>query len=155
MATGADAYLRPFESRDAGGCMAIIRACIRADPLILASCREILLRSETEALMRERATLFYIAVWVRESRILALGGLDLNEIRMLFVDPEHQNERIGGALLAHMEGLVPAAVFRNVFVYAAAGAVGFYRKYGYESGGEHAFAVGSHTMLTVFMTKHL
>jgi GNAT superfamily N-acetyltransferase len=84
-----------------------------------------------------------------------VGGIDLNEIRLLFVAPEYQRRGIGSTLLGHLETLVPPALFSDIFVYAAPGAEDFYRANGYRPKGDHRFMVGETAMPTIFMTKKL
>ena len=145
--------IRPFEPVDAEACARIVRACIGCDPSMPADLKEHLLRTESAALMCERAKLFYVAVCLLNGRPVALGGLDMNEIRILFVDPAHQRAGIGGTMLEHLEALVPAGLFSDIFVYAVPGTAAFYRARGYQAGGEHAFRSGGHAINTIFMTK--
>jgi GNAT superfamily N-acetyltransferase len=153
--TAANRLIRCFEPSDALACSEIVTDCLTADPSIPPALKAELLRLESDTAMCVRARLFYIAVYLEHGRPLGLGGLEMNEIRMMFVDPDHQFRGIGSALLNHLEELVPPALFSNVFVYAAPGAVPFYRAHGYEPGGEHVFDFGSHRLPTIFMTKRL
>jgi GNAT superfamily N-acetyltransferase len=147
--------IRPFLPEDAEPCSLIVRACLRQDSAISTDLKEELMLAETTGLMCERAKLFYMAVFLRDDRPVGIGGLDMNEIRMLFVDPECQRHDIGSSLLRHLEALVPPPLFSDVFVYSAPGAVNFYCRHGYQSGGEHEFVVGRCKMRTIFMTKKL
>ncbi len=147
--------IRQFQSEDADSCCDLVRACLRTDPLMPPAALERLLLAESPAAMRERATLFYLAVCVVEGRIAGVAGIDMNEIRLLYVDPKFRSRGVGGALLAHVESMLPPALFTDVFVYSAPGAVGFYRAHGYEPGGEHRVDVGGAIMATIFMTKRL
>jgi GNAT superfamily N-acetyltransferase len=82
-----------------------------------------------------------------------VGGLDLNELRLLYVRPSHQGKGIGSALLSHLESMVPAALFADIFVYSTLASVDFYRARGFSIRGEYAFEVGPDQLTTVFMTK--
>jgi GNAT superfamily N-acetyltransferase len=147
--------IRPFEPGDAQECSRILCECLTADPNLDSELRAKLLEHESEAEMLERSGLFYLAVKEWEGEIAGFGGLDLNEIRLLFVRPRHQQKGIGRAILRHLEAMVPPAVFRDMFVYASPGAVGFYRSAGFKSGGSHVFNVGGAPLLTEFMTRTL
>lgn len=146
-------FIRQFEPADAEGCSRLIRACLVHDPLVPQPSRQTILLSETPELMLERARNFYIAVYASDEVIAGLGGVDLNEIRLLFVAPGRRNRGIGSALLSHLESWIPSALFRDAFVYAAPGAVTFYRANGYVPKGEHIFPSGDVSVPTVFMTK--
>jgi GNAT superfamily N-acetyltransferase len=147
--------IRQFRSDDAEICCELLRACIRHDPEIPGSLRQALLQAESFQSMQERGSLFYIAVWETEGEVVGLGGLDMNEIRLLFVSPAHQRRGIGRAILEHLEALVPPALFKDVFVYAAVSASGFYQACGYSPRGEHSFDIGGQLLPTIFMTKRL
>ena len=147
--------IRQFQSEDAGSCCDLVCACLRIDPLVPPAAVERLVRAESPAAMRERAKLFYLAVCVVEGCIAGVAGVDMNEIRLLYVGPEFRSRGVGGALLVHAESMVPPALFRDVFVYSAAAAVDFYRAHGYNPGGAHLFDVGGAAMPTIFMTKRL
>jgi GNAT superfamily N-acetyltransferase len=151
----AEGRIRQFQSEDAEECCSLVRACLSLDPLIPLAVKEDLLRAESPAMMRNRAGLFYVAVFMLGSRVAGVGGLDLNEIRLLFVNPEHQHQGIGGSFLGHLEALVPPALFGDIFVYSTPDAAGFYHSHGYRSRGQHPFYVGEYVVPTIFMTKRL
>jgi GNAT superfamily N-acetyltransferase len=147
--------IRQFQPEDADSCCKLVCACLRTDPLMPPAAVERLLLAESPAAMRERANLFYLAVCIVEDRIAGVAGIDMNEIRLLYVDPIFHGRGVGGALLAYVESMVPPALFSDVFVYSAPGAVDFYRAHGYEPGGEHGIDVGGAVMATIFMTRRL
>ncbi len=103
--------------------------------------------------MAERAGLYYVAVFDSGNSVLGVGGLDMNEIRLLYVLPEHQGRGVGRALLAHLESMVPPTLFSDIFVYSTFAAVDFYRARGFVACGEHVFDLGGEGLATVFMTK--
>ncbi len=147
--------IRQFRTEDAPGCVRVIQACVERDPQISAALRQKLLRSESPEKMLRRASLFYVAVFDSDEGAWGVAGLDLNEIRLLYVVPEHQGEGIGGALLSHLESMIPPAVFTDIFVYSTFAAVDFYRARGYTSGGEFTFDIDGESLTAVFMTKAL
>ncbi len=147
--------IRQFRPEDAAECCTLIRACIEYDLELPATLREQMLSAESPESMLERACLFYVAVFELEGAIAGLGGLEMNEIRLLYVSPAHQRRGIGRAILAHLEEMVPSAMFREVFVYSAMSAAGFYQSCGYFPRGKHSFLLGSQKLTTIFMTKSL
>ncbi len=152
---GVARSVRQFRPEDADACCGLVCACLRIDPLIPPAAVEALIRAESPEAMRERAKIFYLAVCVAGDRIAGVGGVDMNEIRLLYVGPEFRGRGRGSALLAHLESMVPPALFADAFVYSTPGAVGFYREHGYRPGGEHLIDVGGVSMPTIFMTKRL
>jgi GNAT superfamily N-acetyltransferase len=147
--------IRPFQAEDAGPASDLARACLMLDPLMPRAVKEVLARAESPAIMQERANLFYMAVCVVADQVAGVAGVDMNEIRLLLVAPEHQHKGIGTLLLEHLESMVPSGLFGDVFVYSTPAAVGFYRGHGYQPGGEHTFQVGGCSVSTIFMTKKL
>jgi GNAT superfamily N-acetyltransferase len=153
--TADNGLIRQFHFEDAPACSGIMQACMARDPNLPPTAKAEMLRGESAEVMRQRASLIYMAVCVFADCVVGLGGVDLNEIRLLFVAPEHQNRGFGSRLLQHLESWVPPALFSDIFVYAAPGAVKFYRSHGYQPGGECAFAAGRNLVPIVFMTKNI
>ena len=147
--------IRSFRDADAAGCAAIVRACIESDPSLTDTLRGRFLRSLTEASIIERSRLHYLAVCELSDSLAGLAGLDMNEIRLLCVSPERQGRGIGAALLGHLESMVPAPLFADVFVYATLSAVGFYLKHGYRAEGEWQVEIAGETLTTMFLRKPL
>ena len=102
--------------------------------------------------MTERAELFYIAVCEEESRILGFAGLDLNEIRLLYVGPDSRRRGIGRLLLEHIKAMVPGGPVSEIFVYSTVGAAGFYKSCGFKDKGPFVFDLGDESLPTIFMT---
>lgn len=102
--------------------------------------------------MTERAACFYIAVYEEELQVLGLVGLDLNEVRLLYVDPGSRRRGIGRSLLEHVKSMVPETLFQDIFVYAALGAVGFYQSRGFIDKGQVVFDLAGIEMQTTFMS---
>jgi GNAT superfamily N-acetyltransferase len=144
--------IRLFRPEDASACCSIIRACLEADDSYPSALRAKIRAGETAESMRERAELFYIAVYEEENRILGFAGLDMNEIRMLYVAPESQHRGIGRSLFEHLKTMVPDAMFPEIFVYSTIGASGFYAACGFKDKGPFVFDLGGESLPTVFMT---
>ena len=144
--------IRQFRVEDALPCSDLIRASVQEDISISDSLRTGILATETPQSMIERASLYYLAVYERESRILGIAGLDLNEVRLLFVSPPYRGAGIGRALIEHIKAVVPATFFADIFVYASTQSVEFYKSCGFVEGGTVEFDVGKEKLHTVFMT---
>jgi N-acetylglutamate synthase-like GNAT family acetyltransferase len=147
--------IRQFQPEDAEACCDLVHACIQYDLELSQAQRLALLHAESPQSMRERSKLFYLAVYESEGAVAGLGGLDMNEVRMLFVSPACQRRGIGKAILEFLEAMVPPALFREVFVYAALSAASFYRARGYSEHGEHYFDWSGQRLTTIFMTKKI
>src|SRR5512137_1215370 len=99
-------YIRQFQPADAEACSRLIRACLIRDSVVAESARQNVLSSETPELMLERARNFYVAVCIAGDELVGLGAVDLNEIRLLFIAPEHRRRGMGRALLGHLEAWI-------------------------------------------------
>ncbi len=145
--------IRQFKDEDAQECSRVLRSCILLDRDIPSSTLDRLLQEESPQLMCKRAALFYLVVYEVDGTIAGLAGLDMNEVRLLYVDPGRQRQGIGRALLEHLERMVPPALFSDIFLYSTPGAESFYRECGYQSLGDHTFDLDGHALPTIFMAK--
>jgi len=145
--------IRNFIPEDAVACTELIRACIESDRSIPGTLRDKMVRAESPDSMLERSRLFFTAVYESDSRITGIAGLDMNEIRILCVSPDHQRRGIGRALLEHLAGMVPSALFPDIFAYVATGAVPFYKAAGFSEKGPMAFAFEGDRLQTIFMVR--
>jgi ribosomal protein S18 acetylase RimI-like enzyme len=145
--------IRQFQEEDAAACSELIRACLEMDASISPSLQAKLLDAETPGSIIARSRLFYVAVFESEEKqILGLAGLDLNEIKLLCVSPEHQRKGIGKALYSHIQNFVPAAIFSDIFVYASVQAIGFYKSLGFLEKGAVSFDISGEHFPAIFMT---
>ncbi len=146
--------IRQYRSEDAATCSTVIRDCLAHDPSMEPHLRSYMLSLESQDAMNERALLYYLAVFESEGTVVGVGGVEMNEIRLLYVSPGSQRAGIGSSLLHYLEDMVPPALFSDVFVYSAVSAAGFYLAHGYRPGGTHNVEVGPALYLpTVFMRK--
>jgi GNAT superfamily N-acetyltransferase len=132
-----------------------MHACIQTDMSIPAALRRKMLQGESPESMDERSRLFYVAVYETDAQILGIAGLDMNEVRLLCVSPEHQRQGIGRALLEHIVAMVPKSLFADVFVYSMIEAVEFYKANGFIAKGQVSFDLGGESLPAVFMTLNL
>ncbi len=147
--------IRQFRSEDAQACSELVRATVEQDPSMGPELRRHLLRLESPRAMLERARQYYLAVFVDGSAVVAVGGVEMNEVRFLCVSPGWQRRGIGRKLLRHLEEWVPPALFPDVFVYSAPSATRFYEAQGYSPAGEDVVDVDGHPLPTVFMRKNI
>ena len=144
--------IRQFHPGDAPSCCALIHACLENDPSYTPELLRIIRSSETPQSIMERAKLFYIAVYESEDRIVGMAGLDMNEIRLLYVSPDCRRKGIGRLLLEHIKSMVPRVLFADIFVYSSKQAVAFYKACGFVDKGPFTFDVAGEALQTVFMT---
>ncbi len=143
--------IRQFKPEDAPACCGLIHACLESDVSFSPALRVAIRDSETPQSIGERARLYYVAVCELETRIFGVAGLDMNEIRLLYVSPERQRQGIGRALIEHFKTMVPGALFPDIFVYSSLEAAGFYRACGFVEKGPFVFDVGGEPLRTIFM----
>jgi N-acetylglutamate synthase-like GNAT family acetyltransferase len=144
--------IRQFKVEDASTCCDLIRACVQDDISIPESLRARILATETPQSVIERASLYYLAVYEWERRIVGIAGLDLNEVRLLLVSPARRRAGIGRELIEHLKAMVPGTFFGDMFVYASIQSVEFYKSCGFVEGGPVELDTGKGKLSTVFMT---
>ena len=144
--------IRQFRDTDNVACSQLICDCLHNDRSLSPLLREKMRKHETPETMLARARLFYTAVYESENRILGIVGLDMNEIRLLYVSPESQRRGIGRMLLDYIRPMVPGALFPDIFVYASLQSVGFYKAYGFTEKGSLDFDFDGKPIPTVFLT---
>jgi predicted N-acetyltransferase YhbS len=147
--------IRQFQPADAEACCEVIHSCLALDTQISRTLYDALRTRETPQAMRKRSNLFYLAVCEADSSVIGVAGLDMNEVRLLYVSPENQSRGIGGALLDHLEMLVPSSLFADIFVYSTPSAARFYRSRGFKAAGEYSFDLNGEQLQTIFMRKPL
>jgi N-acetylglutamate synthase-like GNAT family acetyltransferase len=147
--------IRQFRSEDAQSCCSLIHACIESDISMPASLRQKIKDMESASTVEERARLYYLAVYDSGRRLLGIAGMEMNEIRLLCVSPEHRRTGIGRALLEHLCSMVPGFLFPDIFVYSSTQAVEFYRTQGFIEEGPVLFAIRGEMLRTIFMKRPL
>lgn len=147
--------IRQFHPEDASACSRILHDCLDENasypPALLSRIRS----GETPRSMTERAELFYIAVCEEEGRISGFAGLDLNEIRLMYVGPGSRRRGIGRLLLEHFKAMVPGGLFADIVVYSTVEAAGFYKSCGFSDRGPFVFDIDGIPLRTIFMTLPL
>jgi GNAT superfamily N-acetyltransferase len=147
--------IRQFEPADANACCEVVHACLALDSQLSQALYSTLRTIASPQAMRRRSTLFYIAVYESSNGVVGVAGLDMNEVRLLYVSPEHQSQGIGGALLDHLAAMVPSSMFADIFVYSTPAAAGFYSRRGFKAMGEYTFDLNGEQLQTIFMIKLL
>ena len=147
--------IRHFNPEDAEPCCELIHACLASDSQLSPALYNALRNLETPQAMRKRSALFYVAVYESTSGVVGVAGLDMNEVRLLFVSPNHQSQGIGGSLLNHLETMAPSSIFTDIFVYSTPSAEGFYSRHSFKAMGEHIFDLNGVQLRTIFMIKLL
>jgi ribosomal protein S18 acetylase RimI-like enzyme len=76
-----------------------------------------------------------VIVAERERQVIGFGGIDLQateQIKYLYILPEHQRGGAGTEVLRELEKAVWAAGIEEVRLHSSPGAVGFYVRQGYK-----------------------
>ncbi len=84
-------------------------------------------------------------LFVAEDRceLIGFGGVDLEaaeQIKYLYVIPEHQHQGVGSKLLRELEGLASMTGLSGLRLHSSPGAVDFYKAKGYEPVSESDIA---------------
>jgi putative acetyltransferase len=88
--------------------------------------------------------------------VIGLAGVHGNEVRAVYVHPDHVGRGVGGALLAALEEQALSDGFETLLLHSTLNARSFYLKHGYRDEGDAVFELrpGLH-LPCVKMTKPL
>lgn len=80
----------------------------------------------------------YLVVAERDSRLIGYGHFvpQQNEVRAVYVDPDHVRGGIGSTILAHLEGYANGRGCERVGLWASRNAIEFYKRMGYVALGD-------------------
>jgi GNAT superfamily N-acetyltransferase len=147
--------IRPFQPGDAKACHAIFAACIELDPKIEPETKRRLIRLDSPVSFIIRSREYYTVVYEEGGKIWATGGVDMNEIRTVFVSPTHQRKGIGRELMGHLESRVDPERFDLFFLHASESAEGFYHRMGYRTVRTRVVRVDGSPLTTIYMEKKI
>ncbi|MFQ6084105.1 MAG: GNAT family N-acetyltransferase [Candidatus Aminicenantia bacterium] len=145
--------IRDFKPGDGKRCFEIFKAGVERDPYIPEATKKEMLKIDSPQSFEERAQQFHIVVYEENGRIISMGGLDKNEIRGMFVDPEYQGRGIGRAIIQYLEALIPRDKYSYIFLNSTRIAEQFYVRMGYAAKGKRVFELNGQPLETIYMEK--
>lgn len=97
----------------------------------------------------------YFIVALIYNKVVGTGSLDGNEIKAVFVDPDHQRRGIGQTIMEELERYAKSQGLREIFLNSSITAFGFYKTLNYELVEESIRGYQGDTVITYLMKKRL
>jgi N-acetylglutamate synthase-like GNAT family acetyltransferase len=87
--------------------------------------------------------------------VVGMGGLDGNEIKRMYCDPEYRGRHIGTRIYTELAVNAKKAGLQTLYLEASLNAEGFYRKIGFKRIKTHIWIVGGYEVQNVIMEKRI
>jgi GNAT superfamily N-acetyltransferase len=146
-------HIRNFRYSDAEQCCGIINACIQSMDGLNDDARSFLLRKNTSKALAAELLEYYSLVYDDEQVIKALGSLDGNEIKRMYVHPALQGQGIGTLLLHSLEVEASRQNITTLHLQSSPSAVRFYRRQGFTSLNAGSMIIDSAVFKFINMSK--
>jgi len=148
--------IRPFEDKDANRCREIIRECFDKSVSLSNHASSYVKKIYTEkGYLENKSKEYQFFILEKNNEIVGFGGLKKNNIKKIYVDPNHQGEGIGATLLNYLEDLASKQGQKELILYAYDNSVPFYKKHGYTVTEPFIFQRNGVDVPTVKMKKYL
>jgi GNAT superfamily N-acetyltransferase len=149
--------IRLFTPIDEEACRRIITRCFDLSVVLGEREKEIVKRIyTTEGYFRSKARKYPLFVFDESGMILGLGGIDGNEIKKLYVEPNCQRRGIGKILLAHLEQIAISEGHKRLVLYCFDNSIEFYKNRGYKIMNPHFIERGGEVKIpTTMMEKQV
>lgn len=147
--------VRRFSSSDAQSCCDVINSCVPSMKGLNQAARFYLLTKNVPADFIVDIGASYALVAELHRQIVAVGALDGDMIRRVYVCPDVQGKGVGQAMMEALEDEARRCGVATVRVEVAPSAIEFYEKMGYVSQGVTRSEVGKAVFEYMRMTKQL
>jgi GNAT superfamily N-acetyltransferase len=125
--------IREFIKGDETGCAEVVRKALEADKTLSKQELEWLVKHEAEGTYRKKAgSLDSIMLFEENEKILGVVGLKGNQLKPLYILPEHQNKGIGTKLAKAIEEKAKQKGVKKIWMEANPDAIKFYDRLGYK-----------------------
>ena len=125
--------IREFRKGDEGACAEVIRKALEADKTLSKEELEWLVKHEAEGTYLKKAgCLDSVIVFEEDERIVGVIGLKKNQLKSLYILPEHQNKGIGTKLAKAIEQKARQKGIKKIWMEANPDAIKFYERFGYK-----------------------
>ena len=97
----------------------------------------------------------YFIVALIDNKVVGTGSLDGNEIKAVFVDPDHQRRGIGRIIMGELERYAKSQGLREIILNSSITAFEFYKKLNYKLVEESIRGYQGDNVITYLMKKRL
>lgn len=132
--------IRLFNPKDEENCRRIVERCFDLSIILGQKEKEYVRKVYTqEGYFQTKAIKYPLYVFEKEGLVLALGGIEGNEIKKVYVNPDNQRSGIGSAILEYLEQIAISKGNLEIVLYCFDNSIDFYKRRGYISKGQHFF----------------
>lgn len=126
--------MRLFTSEDENDCKYIVKRCFEETVDLDHKAREYFINEFTkDGFWLSEARTFPLYVYESSNKIVATVGLDVNEVKRMYVNPDLQGMGIGTEIIEYLKNLAKENKQQELFLYSWKSSVGFYKKVGFIS----------------------
>ena len=148
--------IRTFKKADSERCSEIMRACIEMMEEYEPKLNRLIYASWTAQMIAKKACEFErLLVYEQDAEVLGLGAFDEGRIEVMYVDPLHHHEGIGGTLLNALERYAKTKGLKKLEARSSFLAEDFYREHGYETIDKGFSELGEFVVVWIKMEKTL
>ncbi len=146
--------MRPYETPDAERCCHIINESIVAMDGLNEAARTRIRASNTPArLGADLARWTSLVVESAQGQVIAVGALDEDEIKRVYVEPTAQGQGAARSLMSALESIASMHNLGKVRLEASPSSVGFYESLGFVASRAETLEVEDASFHFVHMTK--
>jgi len=154
---------RQFQPDDAEPCRALLGAlarelaltCVDGFATLPAGVRKKISDVLTSATHKEAVEGMFCVVAGGRNGMVAMGALDGDTIKRMFVIPRRRGEGIGTAIFDRLQAEAHRRGLSALQIRATLGAVTFYERLGFVRAGEKTWQIHGATLRLIRMTKEL
>jgi GNAT superfamily N-acetyltransferase len=147
--------IRRFEEADARACCDVINACIPSLGGLNDAARALVMAKNVPDVLQTELGRFFTLVAVTANGVAAVGALDGQEIKRLYVHPRAQRRGLGKILLRELEAEARRTGSRHLEISASPSSISFYAAAGFRASDPVINMVGAAEFRHVTMTKDL
>jgi citrate lyase synthetase len=148
--------IRLFTNKDSESCRRIIEMCFDYSVILEEKAKAHVRKTYTkDGYFESKAVLYPLFVYEKNRNVVALGGIEGNVIKKLYVAPEEQGKGIGTEMLVHLESIGIEAGHKEFVLYCFENSVGFYKNRGYSIVGPYFFKGDRIEVPTIEMRKRV
>jgi len=148
--------IRLFTFEDEEACRTIVDRCFHQCVVLGQSEKEFLRKYYIQpGYFQSVSKKHNLFIFEKQGIVLALGGIEGNEIKKLYVEPANHGVGIGSAMLGYLEQIGITNGNSELVLYCFDNSIDFYMRRGYSRTGQHVFERENIRIPTTKMVKNI
>lgn len=124
--------IRLFSKKDSEICKDIVARCFDRSVILEEIAKQYIKeRYMSTGYFESKSREYPLFVYEKDGKVIAIGGIEGNMIKKLYVDPDEQGKGIGREMLNHLEDVAIRTGLIEVLLDSYENCAGFYEKQGY------------------------